>query len=58
MEHNGVSIFGLLGIAFIVLKLTGFITWSWWYVLMPLYVMPAILIAGAIIAFIIMLFNK
>lgn len=32
-----VSFWGLLGILFIGLKLTGFIAWSWWLVLLPLY---------------------
>lgn len=30
-------ILGLLGIAFIVLKLCGVITWSWWWVLAPFW---------------------
>jgi hypothetical protein len=34
---TGTNIVGLLGIAFVVLKLTGFITWSWWLVLLPFY---------------------
>lgn len=29
--------FGLLGIAFITLKLCGIIDWSWWFVTMPLW---------------------
>jgi hypothetical protein len=32
-----VGIFGLLGIAFIVLKLMEVIAWSWWLVLLPFY---------------------
>ena len=28
----------LLGILFIGLKLTGFITWSWWWVLAPIWI--------------------
>ncbi len=32
------GIFTILGIVFIVLKLVGTINWSWWYVLMPLYI--------------------
>lgn len=28
---------GLLALLFIGLKLTGFINWSWWLVLLPLY---------------------
>jgi len=30
-------ILGFLGIAFIVLKLTGFINWSWWWVTAPFW---------------------
>ena len=27
----------ILGLLFLALKLTGFIAWSWWLVLLPLY---------------------
>ena len=37
MKNNSISFFSLLGIVFIVLKLTDFIDWSWWLVLLPLY---------------------
>ena len=33
----GSPILGLLGILFIGLKLTGYITWSWWWVLSPFW---------------------
>lgn len=39
---------GLLAIVFIVLKLTGVITWSWWWVLSPLWI--SALIAVVIVA--------
>lgn len=29
---------GLLTLAFIVLKLTGHIAWSWWWVLSPIWI--------------------
>lgn len=35
--NGGIGFFGLLGIVFIVLKLTGFIDWSWLWVLAPLW---------------------
>ena len=35
---GGISFFGLLGIVFIILKLTGYINWSWWYVLAPIWI--------------------
>lgn len=34
---GGIGFFGLLGIVFIVLKLTGYINWSWWIVLSPIW---------------------
>jgi hypothetical protein len=36
-SSSGIGVFGLLGIVFVVLKLTGHITWSWWYVTMPFW---------------------
>ena len=40
------SILGLLGVAFIVLKLCHVIAWSWWLVLLPFYgVVAALLVA-------------
>lgn len=35
-QYNGIGFFGLLTILFIALKLTGYITWSWFWVLSPL----------------------
>lgn len=34
---GGTSIAGLLGIAFIVLKLTHVVAWSWWWVTAPFW---------------------
>jgi ABC-type antimicrobial peptide transport system permease subunit len=34
-SSGGVGFFGLLTVAFIVLKLTHVINWSWWWVLSP-----------------------
>lgn len=36
-SSGGVSILGLLGVAFVVLKLTGVIDWSWWWVTAPFW---------------------
>lgn len=52
-SNNNVSILGLLGVAFVVLKLTGIIGWSWWLVTMPLWLGFAIvLIAMVLIAWV------
>ena len=37
-NSGGIGFFGLLTILFIGLKLTGYITWSWWWVLSPLWI--------------------
>jgi len=36
-SSSGIGFFGLLTILFIALKLTGYIQWSWWLVLLPAY---------------------
>ena len=38
-----IGFFSLLAILFIALKLTGYIDWSWWFVLMPVYI-PVVLV--------------
>lgn len=48
-SSSGVGFFGLLGVVFIVLKLTGYITWSWWWVTAPLWGGFAVLAAVAIV---------
>lgn len=37
VQSGGVSFLSLLFLVFLTLKLTGYITWSWWYVTMPLW---------------------
>ena len=36
-NNVGSLLAGLLGILFVGLKLTGYIDWSWWWVLLPFY---------------------
>ena len=36
-KSSGVGFLGLLALVFIACKLTGFITWSWWWVLSPFW---------------------
>ena len=35
---NGITLIGLLGVVFIVLKLCGVISWSWLWVLAPFWI--------------------
>lgn len=37
-SSSGIGFIGLLTILFIGLKLTGYITWSWWWVTAPLWI--------------------
>ena len=32
-----INVIQVIGLIFIICKLTGFITWSWWFVAMPIY---------------------
>lgn len=49
-SSSGVGFFGLLTLLFIALKLTGFIDWSWLWVLSPIWIPLVIVIAIAAIA--------
>lgn len=50
---EGIGILGLLGVAFIILKLCKVIDWSWWYVTMPLWGGVALAIIIAIVGILI-----
>lgn len=49
-KNGGIGFLGLLTIVFIVLKLTHYISWSWWWVLAPMWMPIGILLVGLIIA--------
>lgn len=48
-SSGGIGFAGLLTILFIGLKLTGYIAWSWWWVLSPLWLGLALVLAIAAI---------
>lgn len=48
-NNSGITFFGLLAVAFIVLKLTGTIQWSWWAVLAPLWVPAVVIVVIAVV---------
>lgn len=50
---GGIGFFGLLAIVFITLKLTGYIAWSWWWVLAPLWMPLAVGLAILAIVFVV-----
>jgi hypothetical protein len=43
--NESFPLLSLLGIVFIVLRLTGVVAWSWWWVLCPFWLIPAIIAA-------------
>jgi hypothetical protein len=47
-SSNGIGLGMILFLIFMTLKLTGNITWSWWYVTLPLYG-PLLLVLGIFI---------
>ena len=51
-------IFGILGLIFITLKLTGYITWSWLWVLSPFWIPIGLGLLILLIVFIVAMFSK
>lgn len=57
-SNNGsIGFFGILGIAFIVLKLCGVIDWPWWAVLAPIWV-PIVLLLLVLVALVLIKAQK
>ncbi len=56
-SSSGIGFPGLLTVLFIGLKLTGHITWSWWWVLSPLWISALLALAIIAVVFIIALIN-
>ena len=54
----GLGLGEVLFIVFLILKLTGVIDWSWWWVTAPLWISFGLTIIIIIIAAIIMAFDK
>jgi hypothetical protein len=48
---GGIGFFGMLTIVFIVLKLTGFIDWSWWWITAPIWGGVVLWVATIILLF-------
>jgi hypothetical protein len=53
---GGVGFFGLPLLVFITLKLTGFINWSWWWVLSPFWI--PLLVGVLIFAVLVFIVNQ
>lgn len=53
-QTSGISFFSLLFLLFLGLKLTGYISWSWWWVTAPLWAPLTTLIVVLVITFVLM----
>ena len=42
MKETGIGLDTILFVVFLILKLTGYIDWSWWWVTAPLWIPVAI----------------
>lgn len=64
MENNkttvsgGVGVFGLLGVAFVILKLCKVINWSWWWVTAPFWIPVGVAVLLIVLVGIIAAFTK
>jgi hypothetical protein len=54
-SSGSVSILTVLFIVFLVLKLTGNIDWSWWWVTSPLWIPVALFLSIMVIAFLVVI---
>ena len=52
-SSGGITLVGATFIVFLVLKLTGNIDWSWWWVTCPLWAMPALAIGVVAVMFVV-----
>jgi len=65
-SSGGIGLAGILTIIFVIAKLTGYISWSWWWVVCPLWISMAIglsvfvlfLVVGLLIAVCAAIFGK
>lgn len=54
-SSGGIGFGGLLTVLFIGLKLTNYITWSWWWVLSPLWIGAGVIVSILMIVLAVML---
>ena len=52
-SSSGIGFTGLLTIVFVTLKLLGKIDWSWWWILSPIWITTALVVACLVVAVIV-----
>ena len=53
-KGGGINILGVLAVLFIALKLTGYITWSWFWVLSPI-ILPLMFVVSIFMVYLLLL---
>jgi len=54
---SGMGFMGIIVIVFIILRLTGVIAWSWWVIILPLFIIPLLTLGFISVMFIIFLIS-
>ena len=57
-SSGGIGFIGLLTVVFVTLKLLGKITWSWWWVLSPIWITTSITVLVILIILLIAIVSK
>ena len=57
-SSSGIGFTGLLTIVFITLKLIGYISWSWWWVLSPIWISIALVLIILLGVFLVAIIKK
>lgn len=57
-SNSGVSLLGVVQIVFIILKLAGLVSWSWWIVLVPLWFALFLLLIAVLVLLIVYISAK
>jgi hypothetical protein len=57
-SSSGIGLPGLLTIVFVISKLFGKITWSWWWVFSPLWISTGIALAILSVILVLWIFTK
>ena len=53
-SSGGIGFAGMLTIVFIVLKLTDYVAWSWWWVLSPIWISAIVVLVVLAVYFAVM----
>jgi len=48
--NSGIGVAGLLFVAFVILKVMGILTWSWWWITCPLWIAVGLTCSFLVIA--------